>query len=446
MATDQQLGRSQQLGWAAGSLATAIMLGALTSYVLFYMTNYLGIGAILAGQLIGWSKFYDLLTDPVVGNLSDRTESGWGRRRPFLLVGALLCPLAIALLFFVPEFASQTGTVIWIAAVLLLYATGFTFFNVPYLAMPAEMTTSPNERTLLMAQRIFFSTLGVLVISTLGPQLIRVFGGGEIGYLRMSWVMAMLVFAVMLIAFVATRSAPTLPPSPRESYVLAKQGKLLWANRPFRFYMLAKIFMFLSQSSVQGSLLFFAFYVLGSDEMILAAFGIGYAVGSVVTLPGWNWLISHRIGKRNAFMISAVGLGAVFLTWLLAGPDEPTAFLYVRFLLLGVFSAGSQVAASAMLPDIMEYDRQRTGISQEGLYAAAFSVVEKVANTIGPVLVGTLLGLTGFIASKGGVRPEQPEAAIVAIQLAVSVIPFGLTVMAAWSISKYDLGQSANRD
>jgi len=323
MANAYQLTRYQQLGWAAGSLATAIMLGALTSYALFYMTNYLGVGAILAGQLIGLSKFYDFLTDPLVGQWSDRTHSRWGRRRPWLLLGAVLSPVALALLFFVPEFSALNVTVIWLAAVLLVYATGFTCFNVPYLAMAAEMTTSTNERTLIMAQRIFFSTLGILAISTLGPQLIKFFGDGEPGYMRMSWVMALIVFAAMSLTFVATRSVPTIPPSARESYGFRNQWKLLSANRPFRFYMLAKIFMFLSQSSVQGSLLFFAFYVLGSDEMILAAFGVGYTVGSVITLPLWNWLISRRIGKRNAFMISALSLGMVFLSWLLAGPDDP---------------------------------------------------------------------------------------------------------------------------
>lgn len=439
MKAGYQLARTQQLGWAAGSMATAIMLGALTSYALFYMTNYLGIGVALAGQLIGLSKFYDLITDPLIGNVSDRTQSKWGRRRPYLLLGALLCPVALALLFLVPEFATETGTIVWLAVVLLIYATGFTFFNVPYLAMAAEITTNPDERTLIMTQRIFFSTLGILFISTLGPWLIKLFGGDETGYLRMSSLMALIVFMVMLLTFFATRNAPTVPPSPLENYGLKRQFKLLCVNRPFRFYLFAKIFMFLSQSCVQGSLLFFAFYVLGSDEMILAAFGVGYTVGSVLTLPLWNWLITNRLGKRNAFMVSALGLGLIFLTWLAAGPEEPEMFLYARFLLLGVFSAGSQVSASAMLPDIMEYDRQRTGVSQEGLYAAAFSVVEKVANTIGPVVVGTMLGLTGFIASKGGVRPDQPAAAITAIQLTVSVIPFGLTVLAAWCISKYDL-------
>ncbi|MGI9308126.1 MAG: MFS transporter, partial [Gammaproteobacteria bacterium] len=331
MSEAHQLKRYQQLGWAAGSLATAIMLGALTSYALFYMTNFLGIGAILAGQLIGLSKLYDFLTDPLVGQWSDRTHSKWGRRRPWLLLGAILGPAALALLFLVPEFSSVGLTVTWLAVVLLVYATGFTCFNVPYLAMAAEMTSSANERTLIMAQRIFFSTLGILAISTLGPQLIKYFGGGEVGYLRMSWVMALIVFTVMSLTFVVTSSVPTVPPSARERYGFKSQWKLLSANRPFRFYILAKIFMFLSQSSVQGSLLFFAFYVLGSDEMILAAFGVGYTTGSVLTLPLWNWLISRRIGKRNAFMISALGLGAVFLTWLLAGPDDPQAwFLFAQ--------------------------------------------------------------------------------------------------------------------
>ena len=89
MAVAHQLQRHQQLGWALGSLGTAVMLGALTSYGLFYMTTYLGIGVLLAGQLIGLSQFYDRLTDPVMGQLSDRTHSRWGRRRPYLLLAAV---------------------------------------------------------------------------------------------------------------------------------------------------------------------------------------------------------------------------------------------------------------------------------------------------------------------------------------------------------------------
>ena len=110
--------------------------------------------------------------------------------------------------------------------------------------------------------------------------------------------------------------------------------------------------------------------------------------------------------------------------------------------MLGVFSAGSMVSGSAMLPDIMEYDRRQSGVNQEGLYAAAFSVVEKVANTIGPMFVGTMLGLTGFISSKEGIYPDQPESAVFAIRMTVSAIPFALTVLAAWLMSYYDIEEN----
>jgi GPH family glycoside/pentoside/hexuronide:cation symporter len=434
-----QLSRSQQLGWAAGSLGTAVMLGVLTSYALFYMTTYLGIGILLAGQLIGLSKFFDLVTDPVMGQISDRTRSPSGRRRPYLLAGAIGCPVSIVLLFLLPDSGNELLLVSWLGVVLLLFAISFTLFNVPYLAMPAEMTTIPDERTLIMTQRIFFSTIGVLVVSTLGPQLINRLGGGAEGYIRMSWVMAGVVFAAMLLAHQATRHAKSLPASPQQTYQWRRQLQLIGRNRPFRFYLFAKIFMFMSQSAVQGSMLFFAFYVLERDESVLAAFGIGYTLGSVVSLPLWNAVISRAIGKRNAFRIAALGLGVVFLSWIVAGSETSTISLYVRFLLLGIFSAGSMIAGSAMLPDIMEYDRRQTGIHQEGLYAAAFSVVEKVANTVGPIIVGVLLGLTGFISSRDGELAAQPDAAILAIKVTVSIVPFVFALGAACLISFYDL-------
>jgi len=435
----QQMTRYQQLGWSAGSFGIAVMLGVLTSYGLFYMTTYLGIGALVAGQLIGFSKIYDMLTDPLMGQISDRTRSPYGRRRPYLLLGGAGSAAAIVLLFLVPDFGSQTASIVYLGGVLILFATGYTLFSVPYFTMPAEMTTNADERTLLMTQRIFFSTLGVLMISTAGPWLIRLFGGGAVGYIRTSWVMAAFVAMAMGVAFFSTRDTRMLAPSPRDQYGLRRQWRLVAQNRPFRVYLVAKICLFMAQSSVQGSLLFFAYYVLDSDEFILAAFGVGYTVGSVLTLPVWNIAITRFLGKRKSFVLSAAGLGIVFLSWLLAGPGESMFGLYGRFTLLGVFSAGAMVSGSAMLPDIMEYDRQRTGVNQEGLYAATFSVIEKVANAVGPMFVGFLLGMTGFVAARGGELPDQPQSAIEAIRLAVSVIPFLLAVAAALIMRGYRL-------
>ncbi len=440
----QQMTRYQQLGWAMGSFGIAVMLGVLTSYGLFYMTTYLGVSALLAGQLIGFSKIYDMLTDPVMGQISDRTQSRFGRRRPYLLFGGCLSAAAIVLFFLVPDLGSELATIIYLGVVLIAFATGYTLFSVPYFAMPAEMTTNADERTLLMSQRIFFSTLGVLMISYGGQWLIRNFGGGAGGYIRTSWVMALLVAVTMCVTFFATRSTRKLAPSPRDQYGWRRQWRLVAGNRPFRTYLAAKICLFMAQSSVQGSLLFFAYYVLDSDESILAAFGIGYTFGSVLSLDMWNILISRFLGKRNAFIVSAIGLGLVFMSWLLAGSGEHVIGFYGRFGLLGIFSAGAMVSGSAMLPDIMEYDRQRTGVNQEGLYAAAFSMIEKIANAIGPMFVGFLLAMTGFVAARGGELPQQPQSAIEAIRFAVSVVPFMLAALAAFIMRNYSLAENSS--
>lgn len=433
------LSRYQQLGWASGSLAMAVMLGSLTSYALFFMTTYLGVSALLAGQIIALSKLYDMLTDPVVAQFSDRTRSRIGRRRPYILAGAVIAPLSLVLLFHAPANTDSSRLLIGLGGILLLYATGYTLFSVPYLAMPAEMTTSPRERTVMMSQRTFFSTIGLLATSVLGPWIIRATGGDIAGYRSMSWVMAALVVSSMLLVYRSTRDAAWLPPSDARHYSFGGQLRLILRNRPFRMYMAAKICMFVSQTAVQGTMLFFARYILGRDEMILAAFGVGYTIGNLVSLPAWTMFISRMTGKRTGFQVSALGLGCVLLTWIFAVPGEAVWLLYARFVLLGVFSAGSMVSGFAMLPDIMEYDRRQTGLNQEGLYAAAFTLVEKVANTVGPAVIGVLLGVTGFVSTSRGEFAEQPPNALLAIRLGVSVVPFLLAVAAALFIRGYDI-------
>jgi Na+/melibiose symporter-like transporter len=140
--------------------------------------------------------------------------------------------------------------------------------------------------------------------------------------------------------------------------------------------------------------------------------------------------MTRKISKRAAYNLAILGLGLVFLTWLLATPDEPAWMALARFIVVGFLSAGSMTAGTAMLPDLMELDRRTTGVRQEGLYAAAYTLIENVGSTIGPALIGVALGLTGFIASKGGAIAEQPGSALTAITMCVSVVP-GLFMVAA---------------
>jgi GPH family glycoside/pentoside/hexuronide:cation symporter len=441
-ANNYQLQLREQLGWAMGSMGTGVMIGALTGYGLYYMTNYLGIAAGLAGSLIGLSKFYDMISDPVMGQISDRTESKWGRRRPYLLVGTIACPLTLLLLFHLPVYESGSLTITLLFLVLVLYATAFTSFNVPYFTMPAEMTSNYHERTVIMSQRVFFSTMSVVSVSVLGPFVIEAFGGGVAGYKGMSWVLAFLVFIGMGTTFLLTKNVAFTLRSERSDYRVRNQIKLILNNKPFCTFVVAKSLIFIGSASAQGTLLFMGQFVLGRGEMILVGFGIGYTLGVMFSLPIWTRLISKVLGKRDAFRIASISLGLVMLTWWMATPDESLIIFYSRFFLMGIFSAGGLVAGSAMLPDMMEYDRHRSGVSQEGLYAATFSLIEKIAYTAGPAMLGLLLSAGGFISVQKGQFVDQPDSAITAIRVAVGIIPAVFSIIGGLLIGFYDLDEA----
>lgn len=446
MSPARELTRVQQLGWSAGALGTNIMIGAVSSYALFIMTTLMGVGAATAGLLIGVSKVFDVLIDPLIGRWSDRTDSRWGRRRPFLLLGLALAPLAFVALFAAPLVAQGAGAAVYIGAVLVLIALGTSLFMVPYMAMAAEMTGSYDERTVLMSQRVFFNTVGLLAMTVMLPTLIARFGGGAQGYAQGGLVMAALVAVAFAQTFWLTRHAKTLPKTPDETYTLKDQLRFVLGNRSFACFIGAKICTFLAQSSLQGTLLLYGRYVLGRDERFLVPFGTGYTLGSLLALPLWTWVMTRGLGKRTAYVASILGLGAVFLTWLLATPSEPGWVAFARFFLVGVFSAGSMTAGTAMLPDIMEHDRRTSGVRQEGLYAAAYTLVENVGSAIGPVLLGLALGLTGFVSTRGvGELVAQPPAALAAITLCVSVVPAAFCVAAALLMRGYTVDTELRR-
>jgi len=164
-----------RMGWGLGSLSMSAMFNAVSLLLLTFLIEFVGIPAVTAGALILVSKIYDAVTDPLMGILSDRTKSRWGRRRPYLMLGGLLAGLSFIMIFTVPTFENQNTTLIYVFVALLLNATAYTVFNVPYLTMPAEMTDSYHERTSLMSFRVSAIAGGQLLSSVIGPVIIAEF-------------------------------------------------------------------------------------------------------------------------------------------------------------------------------------------------------------------------------------------------------------------------------
>ncbi len=278
----------QKFGWAVGAHGTSTMIGVLVTYLLNYMTDHLGIAAFTAGAIIFAARMYDLVTDPVMGYISDRTRSRWGRRRPYLFLGAISCFVAFVALFNVPDITSETAMAFYAAFLLILFTTAYTIFNVPYLAMPAEITDSYNERTSLMGYRVVFFTTANLGLFLGGSVLLRTYGT-EQGYSLMGWILGAVLMAAMLWAFYATRNTPQIERTEMVTYSVQEQIAMVSDNKPFLIYLSVKLCQLIAQASSQAALLFFGIYVLQRSEQLLFAFGVYFSISTLISIPLWTW-------------------------------------------------------------------------------------------------------------------------------------------------------------
>lgn len=428
------------LGWASGTLGSSTLLGAINLVVLFFFTEYLGIAPATAGALIFASRLWDIGAAIVIGQWSDRARSRFGRRAPFLFAAGPVSAAAYVMLFSAPTSLEGIGLQAYILVALILYATGYSLFVVPYLAVPAEVTAVPHERTRMMSWRVVVMTFASLNVAVLGPALINAFGQGRDGYFGMSVVQGGIVLAFMWLAAIVVARAPTVVCVPSASGSSLEQIRLVLRDRPFLVFIGAKFFQLTAVASTSASLLYFARYVLGEDESFLIRFGAYQTLGTLASIPLWSWL-GRRYGKRRTYMAAGVVYALVVLSWLTSQFGEPTWVTDLRLLLVGVGSAGLLVMGFSLLPDTMEHHTRTTGRALEGTMSALYSVIEKGTAAVGPLLGGLLLQFSGFVSAAGkSLPPAQPESAIMAILWLTAILPAAFNLLGVWMLTRLSLG------
>lgn len=419
-------------GWSLGTLAMSTLLNTQTALLMAYLISVVGIAPAVVGSILFLSKLYDGLTDPLMGIISDRTKSPWGRRRPYLLVGGILCAISVVAMFSIPVLQGF-ALYAWIMGVLILAATAYTIFNVPYLSMPAEMVAEPYERSKLMSYRVAWIALGTFVGVALAPRIIAysrdVLGTSEaVAFQRMSIAAACIILIASVSCFLATRNAPATQQS-KKRVPLLEQAKLALQNKPFMLLMGIKYLGLYSLSATIAANIFFVRQVMQRSEGVMLWYGLAYMAGSLCALAPWV-LLSKRLGKPKTLALSAVLGAIVSLSWLLSGPEETIAVYMFRAFLLAACNGGMLLMGQSLLPDVMDYDYQKTGLRREGLYAGLYSFIEKLAFATAPLTLGVLMSQMGFI--KGLPRSEmQPDSALLAIMIAIAIIPATTNILKA---------------
>lgn len=426
------LSRSTELAYAAGAVGTAIFGTVPGLLLLFFMTDTLGVAPGLAGVALAMGKLWDVVCDPLVGALSDRTDSRLGRRRPWLLAGAVLLPITFVALFAVPDFATPDARFAWVACWFVLASTAFAVFQVPYVAMPAEMTGDPARQTVLMAWRMGAMVVGILIAGGAAPLLVRAGGGGREGYAVMGAVLGGVCAVMMATAFAGTGCAPTA--APLRGTPVRAQLAAVWRNRAFRALAGALVLQLTGVSALLAVVPYVAQWLLGGGETTVTVLFLCLVGPALVGMPLWV-AIDRRVGKLVGW---AVAVATYALLGLGLAVSAPGRLPYVAgvVVLMGLAYGGTQVFPFALLPDAIAAGRSQSGVEQGGLLAGLLTASEKCGNALGALVAGLVLQVSGFREAGGG-AVEQPQSALLGIRLAASVVPAllllsSLPVIAWW--------------
>jgi GPH family glycoside/pentoside/hexuronide:cation symporter len=414
-----RLPRPVHVGYALGSLATGAFGTVPGLLLLPYLTDTLGVAAGVAALLVLLPKAWDVLVNPVAGRISDRTRSRWGARRPYLLVAGLALAVLFAAIFAAP-FGSGPAAATYVALAFLTTATAFAFFQVPYMAMPAEMTDDYTERTRLMTWRIAALALAILISGAVAPLVVTAGGEGVPGHRWMGLFVSALIVVGALGAFLGTRSAPVGVAGASEP-TLRAQLAVAAANRPFRALLICFVVQSAGVATILAGVNYFAGQILRDDRngpTLLFACFVGPAL---LVMPLWA-RAGARLGKRTALVVAGLILaaGAFALT---AAPVLPPVVVYLVVAVLGVGYAGQQVFALAMLPDCIAYDTARTGRRQAGVFTGLWTAGETFGLALGPGIYGLVLQVSGYVSSDTGTSAAQSDTARLGVLLGFTLIP-----------------------
>ena len=435
MQTDNRtLSVGQKAGWGLADMGVVVFVIVKQLLVLSFLTNYLNVPVGIAGLLTTSVLIFDIITDPIVGYLSDRTNSRWGRRVPWMVIGAVILSGGIIGLFGVPQSFSIVGTIIWVGSFFALATVGFTMVAIPYGATAGEMTQDPKERSSMMGFRMAFASVGILVGGAVIPQLA---GGTREGHFTAAIYIAPIIILSIWGSLWATRQAPRiLSPSARG---FMSTWLLVFKNKPFVILVCLYGIMTLAIALITAGLPFAAIYLIfdnGNSLLSPASSALGilsllfacFVLGSILSQAFWVWL-SNRLGKVSALIFGLFIYVILLIAIFLSLPSAEIMVLAMLFIIAGMTNGAYQQIPWAIYPDLMDMTREESGDAIEGAFSAIWLFGQKVANAIAPLILSLILAVFGWKESSSGFTDQIPEA-LGALQNSITILPAFILVLA----------------
>jgi GPH family glycoside/pentoside/hexuronide:cation symporter len=423
--------------YGLGDVGNATVNSAIQFFLMKFYTDAALILPALAGNALLIGKIWDAVNDPLFGWLTDRTKSKLGKRRVYMLFGAIPLGISIALLWFVPAGMSQVMTFVWIAATFILFDTLWTMTNVPYYALTSELTDDYDERSSLTVYRMALAVPFYLVGAALTPMIVGFFAVQRTGFGFIGIIYGALAAAALMISASGLRERKNVIEAKGEENP-AKSIKLAFANKKFVYLCVIYFIVNISFAFAKTLMAYFIEYQLVMKDMIPVVMGL-MLVCVTISLPIWK-KIADKWDKGPAYGLG-MGMGAVALLALFFLPNEPTFWIYPIMVLAGFGFGANWVFPWAMIADVSDYDRVETGQFRSGIYYGVWGLATKISEALALAGVGWMLTGFGYVANVA-----QSSQALLGIRLFFGIVPAVCIFAALPLLFKYPITRKGHAE
>ncbi|WP_121969397.1 MFS transporter [Leptolyngbya sp. BC1307] len=438
-----------KLAYGAGDFGAGLTSQFLAFFLLIFLIDVAGMRPVVAGSVLALGKIWDAVNDPLVGVLSDRTKTRWGRRYPWMFLTAIPFGLSYFLIWIAPfsEDTSSAAKFWYYVVVTTIFQVFFTTTNLPYTTLTAEMTGDYDERTELTSFRLAFSVAGgvaILIAAGIFGQLIAddtrryaVLGllGGAISIASIYWCIFGTYGYMDQKAKAAGRSLNAIADIQNESFL--QQFRVVASNRPFLFVVGIYLFSWLALQITAAVIPFYAKFWMGVDENLVALIVQGTAIVMMFVCAA----LSKRIGKKNLYFLGSGVWILVQIALFFLQPGQ-TTILYGLCILASFGVATAYIVPWSILPDVIELDELNTGCRREGTFYAFMTLLQKIGLAVGIFLVGAALEASGFVKEAA----QQPESALNAIRFFMGPVPLVLVICGVVLIYFYPITREAHAE
>ena len=412
---NEKLSLWTKLIYGTGDLGFSMNNSIIAAFFPIFMMDVIGLTPAMVAIILFVGRSWDYVNDPIIGHLSDRTRTRWGRRRPFLLFGAIPFGLSFILLWLSPNF-SQTGLIIYYSLGYIVYEALATTVYMPYFAMTPELTENYDERTKLTSFRMLFNILGsltayifpMLVIGSMIPENAK-------RVILMAAIAGAIAATPLIGVFFGTRE--------KKEFQIEKKPKFFpslkaaFKNRPFVFGAGIYLLTWMTILVIETNLLIYIKYIIqreGQSTLIMASI----FVTAIIALPLWNWAAKHW-NKRLAYILGVAFWAVVMIVLILVGPETPLWIILFLCVMAGIGVSAAQVLPWSIIPDAIEWDEWKTFERHEGMFYSLITLMGKMANSIAVPLSLMILQFTGYQSGAA----VQPDSAMMGIRLVIGPLP-----------------------